>query len=169
MKILDQRVTFVLCLALCLAPIGAGAERSVSKVEVTNLPEVQEINGTVEVVNQPDIQEVVGEVEVVNLPEVQAVEVINVMSSTCTPARVQVAGVTEAEYTGDLGGQWGSTRKCDAEFPGSFLCDDFNEILESTAPLPDPGSLAWTDSATGTRHCGSWRSGSADSEGLELG
>lgn len=44
-------------------------------VEVTNLPETQQVTGTVQVENWPTVQQVVGEVQVTNLPEVQQVTV----------------------------------------------------------------------------------------------
>lgn len=43
-------------------------------VEVTNLPETQQVTGTVQVENWPTVQQVAGEVTVSNLPEVQKVE-----------------------------------------------------------------------------------------------
>jgi hypothetical protein len=73
-------------------------------VKVTNLPAVQEV-------------------EVVNAPAVQDVNITNPI--TCEKP-VVIAGATAALFTGKiggLGGLWTAHEKCDAEFPGSRMCD----------------------------------------------
>lgn len=71
-------------------------------------------------------------VQVVNLPEVQPVEVAN--PTACGQGRFQLVGFTSATYTGDLGGPFGATQKCQIEFPASRMCER-REVFE-TVTLP---------------------------------
>ena len=87
-------------------------------------------------------------------------------------ASFQIVGVTSQTYTGDLGGPWGATGKCDAEFPGSRMCT-LAEARRTPAPvvaIPDEG--AWTDPGLlqpdlriADDTCGEWLSDSASAAG----
>ncbi len=104
------------------------------------------------------------QVEVINDP--LAVEVVNPAPVSCDQKRVQVVGVTSAVYNGDLGGHWGATRKCDAEFPGSFFCTDIGEFRKTTSPPPAPGAIAWIDSQG--EACLQWTSGLSSRTGGQI-
>lgn len=176
MVIRRYRVSMVLCLALCIAPLNAGAGEE-KKVEVVNLPEVQDVNVT----NAPAVQdvtvtndatnpmEVVGEVSVTNLPAASAT------------ARFQLVGFTATAYTGDMGGHFGVTQKCQLEFPDSRMCS----IEEVAATTAIPGGLsgdAWIHTrgdsrnvlfdarlGSGSASCFTWRSGAALDGGRAVG
>ncbi len=66
----------------------------------------------VEVVNLPDPQNVTGSVEVTNLPAVQDVNVTNAPAGP--PSRFQLVGFTAATFTGDSG-FFAFTLACQAE------------------------------------------------------
>ncbi|MCA2980852.1 MAG: collagen-like protein [Myxococcaceae bacterium] len=66
---------------------------------------------------------------------------------------VTFAGFTAASFTGDLGGYVGANTKCDAEFPGAFLCTRSDYDLADTFVGPRAAG-AWVDEdrlATGQR------------------
>ena len=94
---------------LSLAVAAQGDDDDVEPVAVTNFP---------------DPQNVTGSVEVTNLPDVQDVHVVNQQPPAPAPAssRFQLVGFTSATYTGDMGGHFGVTQKCQLEFPGSRMC-----------------------------------------------
>ena len=75
----------------------------------------------VEVVNFPDPQKVAGAVEVTNLPEVQDVNVVGGPASSCEVKRFQLVGYTVVTTTGAMGGPWGASAMCQAKFPGSRM------------------------------------------------
>jgi hypothetical protein len=83
-------------------------------------------------------------VEVINLPDVQDVHVTNPVAAA-PAARIQIVGVTSTLYTGNLGGPWGATEKCDAEFPGTRMCtiEEARRTMPPFPVIPEPG--AWTD------------------------
>ena len=58
---------------------------------------------SVEVVNFADPQNVVGEVEVTNLPEVQDVNIVDGAGSSCEVKRFQLVGFTTATFLGTEG------------------------------------------------------------------
>ena len=87
----------------------------------------------------------VKEVEVTNLPAIQDVHVVNQPASTPSCGPIEIVGVTVAAYAGDLGGPWGASEKCNAEFPGTRMCT-LAEARYSRAPFPAiPAPGAWTD------------------------
>jgi hypothetical protein len=100
-----RRFVLVSFVFLCLG--SAASAQSIKEVEVTNLPEVQDVNVT----NTP-------------LPVTVA-----------PPARFQLVGFTSATYNGDMGGHFGVTRKCQIEFPNSRMCS-LEEVAATTA-IPD--------------------------------
>jgi hypothetical protein len=57
---------------------------------------------------------------------------------------ITFAGFTAASFTGDLGGYVGANTKCDAEFPGAFLCTRSDYDLADTFVGP-PAAGAWVD------------------------
>jgi hypothetical protein len=63
------------------------------------------------------------QVEVTNLPEVQDVFVTNEVPSAPAPPRFQFVGFTSATYTANLGGYFGAARKCQLDFPDSRICE----------------------------------------------
>ena len=81
----------------------------------------------VEVVNLPDPQNVTGSVEVTNLPAVQDVNVTN--APVGPPSRFQLVGFTTAALTGDSG-LFAFTLACQAEFVGSRICTS-PEVFET--------------------------------------
>jgi hypothetical protein len=85
------------------------------------------------------------QVEVVNLPEVQDVWIVGPAAPvSCREGRFQLVGFTAASYTGNMGGRFGVTRKCQLEFPGSQMCNEL-EIRETTT-IPDGlTGAAWVD------------------------
>ena len=98
----------------------------------------------VEVVNFPDPQNVTGSVEVLNLPEVQDVNVVNTpptVPAACS--RFHLVGFTASRHTGDLGGVFGATAICQAEFgPEARFCN--TEEAASTTDLPQfSAAVAW--------------------------
>ncbi|MCK5364515.1 MAG: hypothetical protein KAR22_16180, partial [Gammaproteobacteria bacterium] len=81
----------------------------------------------VEVVNLPDPQNVTGSVEVTNLPAVQDVNVTNAPAGP--PSRFQLVGFTTAALPGDSG-LFAFTLACQAEFFGSRICTS-REVFET--------------------------------------
>ena len=71
-----------------------------------------------EVINFPDPQNVTGSVEVTNRPEVQDVNVVNAPPGGEPAAQKVIAfvGVTEATTDGNAGGPFGLSGMCEAEF-----------------------------------------------------
>jgi hypothetical protein len=57
---------------------------------------------------------------------------------------ITFAGFTATSYTGNLGGYVGANTKCDAEYPGAFLCTRSDYDLADTFVGP-PASGAWVD------------------------
>lgn len=89
------------------------------------------------------VKTVTGSVEVTNFPTVQDVNVVG--GGTSAAARFQIVGFTIATYTGNLGGYFGATRKCQLEFPESRMCNAL-EVRESTTLPGGLSGLAWVDS-----------------------
>lgn len=60
-------------------------------------------------------------------------------------------GVTNATFTGDLGGPIGANAKCSAEFPGTFMCH-YCTVFRArlTQPLPREAWLEWGFSCAGS-------------------
>src|SRR5262245_55265177 len=81
------------------------------------------------------------QVEVTNLPAVQDV---NIVGGGTAPARFQIVGFTTATYTGDLGGLFGATRKCQLEFPESRMCNPL-EVQETTSIPAGLAGFAWVN------------------------
>ncbi|GAG53354.1 unnamed protein product, partial [marine sediment metagenome] len=93
-----MRLFIVALLTVLFVPVAAFAP-PVKQVEVTNLPAVQEVTGAVEVTNLPSVQDV----NVVNAP------------SPNSATRFQLVGFTTQTYTGNMGGYFGVTLKCQLE------------------------------------------------------
>ena len=119
--------------------------------------------------------QVIKEVVVTNLPAVQDVHVVNQSPSTPQGGTVQIIGVTTEVYTGDLGGPWGATEKCDEEFSGTRMCS-LGEARRSLPPFPViPAQGAWTDPDLNisnfninSRTCGDWTSSVETSSNLGI-
>jgi hypothetical protein len=90
----------------------------------------------VEVANFPDPQSVVGQVEVTNLPACE------------TTVRFQLVGFTSDVFTGDLGGPFGATEKCQAEFVGSRMCNSYEAQTTDFPPAVRPAA-AWINTIAG--------------------
>ena len=108
-------------------------------------------------------------VEVVNDP--LAVEVVNPAPAPL-PLRWQLVGFTSATYSGDLGGPFGATQKCQLDFPNSRMCvEDTVKVREVSETTDIPTGLvgvAWvTDyraaSSQPTTGCESWTIGAGNS------
>ena len=106
-------------LAVLLVPTVAFSQ-NVKQVEVTNLPAVQDVTGTVEVTNTPV------PVEVTNAAE---------------PARFQLVGFTTTTYLGDVG-LFAFSRGCHAEFPHSRMCRS-KEVVETVTISSGLATTAW--------------------------
>ena len=104
----------LLALVALLAPLPALAQPA-RPVRVTNFPEVQEVTGSVEVTNLPG------------------------PGGACAP--FQLVGFTAATFTGGQG-VLGFTRACQAEFPGSRMCES-QEILATTQLPSTLSGNAW--------------------------
>ena len=128
-----------------LVPLVAFARppKHPKKVEVTNLPAVQAVTGTVEVINLPEVQDVY----VVNPPDpapaIQDVFVTNPSTGggNCE-GRFQLMGFTTETYTGNMGGHLEVTLKCQLEFPGSRMCTS-EEYANSATALSGESGFAW--------------------------
>ena len=120
-----------LVLVLLFVPLSSVAQQT-KPVEVTNFPAVQDV-------------------EVLNLPAVQDVNVVNAPpTSTSRASRFQLVGFTSASYTGDMGGHFGVTRKCQLEFAESRMCT-FEEVAATTS-IPDGlAGDAWAHPSGGGR------------------
>lgn len=80
------------------------------------------------------------EVEIINTPlEVE-------VASAPPPLRWQLVGFTNAAYTGNLGGHFGATQKCQIEFPDSRMCLAIEAKQTTTLPAGLSGR-AWTNVA----------------------
>jgi hypothetical protein len=102
----------------------------------------------VEVINDPLV------VEVTNLPPVQDVNIVDGATGGCEVKTFQLVGFTSTLYTGNLGGIFGSTQKCQLDFPGSRMCA-FEEI-QKTTDVPDQiADFAWMEPASTTSCVGS--------------
>ena len=165
-----MRLTIVLGVILALLTASGASARSdsdsdsdrrhrVKQVEVMNLPDTQEVSGTVEVT---------GSVELTNPPEVQDVFVTNpTEGGRHTP--FQLVGFTEATYQAGQT-RFGFTRACQLEFPNSRMCR-FAEVIETVQIDSATGLIgeAWVspdlpdDNAftTPPPDCGQWTSGQA--------
>ncbi len=104
--------------------------------------------------------EVVGSVEVTNFPE--------------SPGRFELVGFTSDSFTGALGGPFGATEKCQAEFLGSRMCKP-DEAQETTNLPPVRPDDAWVDSGSqpvvasvGELRCAQWLSNSSLRSGVLL-
>ena len=62
----------------------------------------------------------IGQVEVTNLPDVQDVNIVDGGTNSCEVKTFQLVGFTSTAYTGNLGGVFGSTQKCQLEFSGRY-------------------------------------------------
>ena len=71
------------------------------------------------------------QVEVINDP--LAVEVVN-PAPPSPPLRWQLVGFTSATYTGNMGGSFGVTQKCQLEFANSRMCIVLE--VEQTTSIP---------------------------------
>ncbi len=95
----------------------------------------------------------ISQVEVVNLPAVQDV---NVTNPTSCDEPVVIAGATTAVFTGKiggLGGLWTAHEKCDAEFPGSRMCDGVVVRTEVFPPYPTlPVAGSWVNGGQSDCH-----------------
>jgi hypothetical protein len=132
-----RRLSITLLTALAF-PLAALAQ-SVKQVEVTNLPAVQDVTGAVEVTNLPDVQDV---------------NIVGGAGSSCEVKTLQLVGFTSTLYTGNLGGVWGSTQKCQLEFPGSRMCT--TEEAQTTVNLPtNIPQFSWIDPFEGIQGRGS--------------
>lgn len=69
------------------------------------------------------------------------------------PMRFQLVGFTTATYDGNLGGPFGFTQSCQAEFPGSRWCTH-DEIEQTTTIPPDLVGEAWVGGASEVIACG---------------
>jgi hypothetical protein len=82
-------------------------------------------------------------------PPTRQVEVTNLPAAS-GPARFQLVGFTTATYTGNMGGHFGVTRKCQLEYPGSRMCSPEEVALTTTIPTGLVGQ-AWVHlAASGT-------------------
>ena len=133
-----MRLFSVALLTALVVPLAAFAQ-PVKQVEVTNLPDPQNVTGTVEVTNLPDVQDV---------------NIVDGAASSCEVKRIQLVGFTSTLYTGNLGGVWGSTQKCQLEFPGSRMCT--TEEAQTTVNLPASiPEFSWIDPFEGIQGRGS--------------
>ena len=88
------------------------------------------------------------QVEVTNLPDVQDVSIVNGAASSCEVKTFQLVGFTSTVYTGNLGGILGSTQKCQLDFPGSRMCAfEEIQKTTSTPSIPNPLSASWISCA----------------------
>ncbi len=87
--------------------------------------------------------------EVVVINEPLIVEVVN-PALPSAPVRWQLVGFTSATYTGDMGGVFGATQKCQLEFPNSRVCS-IEEVGATTSIPPTLTGEAWIN-----RGCGGW-------------
>ena len=145
-------VAIVVALLLTASTASSQNKRNrPERVKVTNFPGVQ----AVEVVNPPALQAV----EVTNQPDVQAVEIVNPVAPTpAPPMRFQLVGFTTATYTGDMGGHFGVTQKCQLEFADSRMCSG-QEAAETTAIPAGLSGQAWVQAEglqNANRNCNSW-------------
>ena len=91
--------------------------------------------------NLPDPQNVTGSVEVTNLPAVQDVNVTNAPPGP--PSRFQLVGFTTATFTGDSGGVLAFTLACQAEFTADSRMCMSQEILETVDVPTGLSGEAW--------------------------
>jgi len=112
------------------------------------------------VTNFPNPQNVTGSVTVTNLPAVQDVHVVNAQPpAQCgAPPSFQLVGFTRAVFTGDLGGPFGANQKCQAEFPGSRICD-YSEVRSTVIVPSGLAGLAWLNLDGGQTQCQDWTNG----------
>jgi hypothetical protein len=123
-----MRLFSVALLTALFVPPAAFAQ-PVKQVEVTNLPAVQQVTGTVEVTNDvANPVEIIGEVSVTNL------------HTPTAERRYQLVGFTTAMVLATEG-PFGFTRACGAEFLSSRWCTSA-EILD-TVNLPALSGEAW--------------------------
>ena len=166
MRALTVLLTFALTFSLRADAQAQGTPPGppTTPVEVVNDP--LDVAGSVQVSNFPDPQNVVGSVEVTNTAaNAVPVEVVN-----GTNGGIEVL-ITQATYTGDLGGPYGATEKCQAEFAGARLCSYIGDRLKVVAMLPDFGmeTEAWVQSRDDEiSPCSGWTSGSRQAEGRVL-
>jgi hypothetical protein len=93
------------------------------------------------------------QVEVINDP--LAVEVTN--PPTCeTSVRFQLVGFTTDVFTGDLGGPFGATAKCQAAFAGSRMCNIYEAQTTDAPPAARP-EAAWINVLAGEQPAGTVR------------
>ena len=75
------------------------------------------------------------QVEVTNFPNLPAVQDVFVTNPSAL-ARFQLVGFTAATFTGDLGGPFGATQKCQSEFfEGSRMCT--TPEVHGTVDIPE--------------------------------
>jgi hypothetical protein len=157
-------LTFLLILATSFS-LGANACAQTPEasgpptfnVEVVNDP--LGVTGSVEVLNFPDPQNVAGAVEVTN----DAANPVQVEVTNRSGGSVEVL-ITQATYTGNLGGYYGATEKCQLEFEGARLCVYSDDRVAFVAIVPDFGteSEAWIQREPGDSagvSCGDWTTG----------
>jgi hypothetical protein len=157
-------LTFLLILATSFS-LGANACAQTPEasgpptfnVEVVNDP--LGVTGSVEVLNFPDPQNVAGAVEVTN----DAANPVQVEVTNGSGGGVEVL-ITQEIYTGDLGGYYGATEKCQVEFEGARFCSYHGDRVAFVTTPPDFGTQRepWIERDSGIErfeNCQHWTFG----------